>query len=125
MTVINGGTLEIGLDVANNATNWVGLDNVHLYYRGNSAEAYAAVNEVLDATEEDYKSDLENYTSAFEMSIYNRYDEAKKAFEAVRNTTGEEYATAFNNLILARQDMEKSIETYAPYLNRVEEGKEW
>lgn len=125
LTVINGGTLEIGLDVANNATNWVGLDNVHLYYRGNSAEAYAAVNEVLDATEEDYKSDLENYTSAFDMSIYNRYDEAKKAFEAVRNTTGEEYVTAFNNLILARQDMEKSIETYAPYLNKFNDAIEW
>lgn len=125
VTVISDGTLEIGLDVEDNVTNWVGLDNVHLYYLGNGADAYAAVNTFIDETEDDYMYALENYSAVFEMSVYNRYDEAKKAFTAVRNNTGEEYATAFNNLMLARQAMDESIEAYAPFLSKFNDAVEW
>ena len=125
LTVISDGTLEIGLDVANNITNWVGLDNVHLYYLGNSTEAYAIANTLIEDTEVDYQSALESYNTAFEMSVYNRYTQASEAFTTAKSKTGEEYATAFNNLLIARNDMEASIEAYAPFFKKFTEACDW
>ena len=123
--VVANGTLEIGLDIPEQNTNWVGLDNVHLYYLGNAPEAYKVVNGKLDETEIDYQGDKENLMTAFQTSVYNKYAEAKDAFTAVQDKTGEEYAAAYDALLAALEEMKKSVKAYAPFFNKFEEAKEW
>ena len=123
--VVANGTLEIGLDIPEQNTNWVGLDNVHLYYLGNTPEAYAIVNGKLDETEVDYEGEHEDGKTAFQMSVYNKYAEAKNAFISARDKTGEEYAAAYDALLIAREDMKKSVEAYAPFVGKYKEADEW
>ena len=121
--VVTDGTLEFGLDVQEKGTNWIGLDNVHLYYLGNAAEAYEVlVSETLGA-EPDYETQLSKEAIYCQVSVYETY---KTAVDALRSAkTADEVAQALSTFNAASKAMAQSVAAYQAFANKFNEADAW
>ncbi len=121
--VVTDGTLEFGLDVQEKGTNWIGLDNVHLYYLGNAAEAYEVlVSETLGA-EPDYETQLSKEAIYCQVSVYESY---KTAVDALRSAkTADEVAQALSTFNAASKAMAQSVAAYQAFANKFNEADAW
>ncbi|MCM1311549.1 MAG: hypothetical protein NC206_09565 [Bacteroides sp.] len=122
-TIVVDGNLEIGLDVQVRGANWVGLDNVYLYYIGNTAEAYnLLVSEALNA-EPDYESMLAEEQIHCQTSVYETYKSAKSAL--VNASVAEDVAKSLSAFYVASKAMKESVSVYGKYSAKVDEANEW
>ncbi|MBQ9640654.1 MAG: hypothetical protein IJV06_03745 [Bacteroidaceae bacterium] len=119
-TVVTTGELEIGLDVQQKGTNWIGLDNVQLFYLGDSEEARSLLIEETLAGEPDYESLFAEGEAACQKKIYDAYLKAKEGLEATDESEALSQAiTAFNK---AAKDLAESVAAYATYQQKVNEA---
>ena len=114
------GTLEIGLDIPERGPNWVGLDNVYLYYLGNSQDAYDELRKQITA-------DLPEYDVMDEIA-YNKA--AMEAYTLALQTlneagTPEACVKALKDFTEAHEALKLSIAAYTKYLQKVNEAKDW
>ncbi|MBQ0048037.1 MAG: hypothetical protein KBT33_11155 [Prevotellaceae bacterium] len=117
--VVTNGTLEIGLEVAKKGPNWVGLDNVNLYYVGNDAAAYAYLVENAINSQPDYKEG-ETFCQA---SVYEDYKAACTALSSA--ATAEEIAAALESFNKAAKAMSESVAAYDKFYAKYEEASDW
>ena len=80
-------TLTVGLDVTVKAANWVGLDNVGLYYLGSSQEALAKYVAETIAAEPDYDTMMEDGGLMCQKAVYDAYCTARTALQNAANVT--------------------------------------
>ena len=112
----SSGSLEIGLDVRAKGPNWVGLDNVYLYYLGDTEEAYKLLVDQLMADEPDFGD-------FYQHSVYDTYTAAKEALQASKNA--EDFTTAYPAYMSALRALNESVAAYQAFSNKVEEMLEW
>ncbi len=131
--VVDDGQLEIGLDVQTKGTNWIGLDNVHLYYIGQSYDAWATLRDETLAAEPDYESMLAEGEAACQTSVYEAYQKAKEGMENIYALgiagqpgfsvpAAKEALSAFN---AASKAMAQSVAAYDKYVKLFNEAFEW
>ena len=119
--IVADGKLEIGLDVQVKGPNWIGLDNVHLYYLNASYDAYKAMKDATIAAEPDYESQLKGAEIACQKSVYEAYKAAIAGLNDIQATgqtfpveEAKEKFAAFN---AAAKTMASSVAAYAVYLD--------
>ncbi|MBQ6965674.1 MAG: hypothetical protein IJP82_08310 [Bacteroidaceae bacterium] len=121
--IVTDGTLEIGLDVQVKGTNWIGLDNVGLYYLGNDATAYETlVSATLDA-EPDYEAQLAEEEIYCQSSVYETYKTAVSALSAAQ--TADAIAKALSAFNTASKAMAESVVAYNAFLAKYNEANAW
>ncbi len=111
--IVTGNTLEIGLDVRVKGPNWIGLDNVGLYYLGNTSEAYRYIAETAIASDVDYEALVAEGSVYCEKSLLASYLSAKSALTGASSAAAAADAlTAFNAASVA---MAESAGAYGKY----------
>ena len=133
--VTSEGKLEVGLDVQQKGTNWIGLDNVGLYYLGKSPKAYNSLLSAIMEGEPDYESMFAEEEAYCQKSLYDAYKAAKDAliqaasFETIEYTSDESAAqviagqlSAFN---AAAKALSGSVTAYAAYAQKFGEADEF
>ncbi len=122
-TIVADGNLEIGLDVQVKGTNWIGLDNVYLYYLGNTVEAYnLLVSETL-ASEPDYETLVAEEQIYCQKSVFETYKSAKSAL--VNASAAVDVAKALSAFSAASKAMVESVAVYGKYADKMNEAAEW
>lgn len=122
-TIVVDGNLEIGLDVQEKGPNWIGLDNVYLYYIGNTAEAYELLVKETLGMEPDYETQLADWQIYCQKSVYENYKAAREAL--VNASAATEVAQALSAFNAASKAMAESVATYGRYADKVNEAAEW
>ncbi|MBR6198295.1 MAG: hypothetical protein IKQ72_11950 [Bacteroidaceae bacterium] len=115
MTIATNKELTFGLRLINSNANWVGLDNVNLYYLGNSFEAYKKMADAYVSHNKDYTSIIENG----EITYYSNehYNEYKAAIKNLDNaTTIDEIRTYLNDYKRAIENLLSSTSAYEAYV---------
>jgi len=129
--IVNDGQLEIGLDVQTRGTNWIGLDNVGLYYMGSSFSAWEVLRDETLAGEPDYEAQLDNDEIACQRSVLDAYKQAKEGLNDVEATPGEqgfpvelakEKLAAF---AVAAKAMAESVKAYQVFKDKLDEAEVW
>ena len=132
-TIVTDGTLEIGLRVEEQGPNWVGFDNVNLYYLGGSSDSYNHIaNIIIDATT-DYKDYIENNdeTVYYSHATYDAYLEARTQLDAIMESghSEEAYGNAMKQALAdftaAADALGASIDAYAAYAEMLGEADDW
>ena len=121
--VVTGNSLEIGLDIPAKGPNWVGLDNVQLYYLGNSAEAYEWLKAEVANNSVDYIDGIESGEMFSQASVYADYKAAKTAFDAA--TAADEVARTLDAYSEASQAMALSTAAYAAFDKKYQAAEAW
>ena len=115
-TYISEGSAEIGLNVKEKGPNWIGLDNVYLYYIGaGNAELAKLVEETL-ASEPDFGE-------FYNHEVYDKYVAAKAAFQGA--TSNDAMATAYADYMTARQQLSESAAAYQQYYDAYLNTLDW
>ena len=117
------GKMSIGLDVQAKAPNWIGLDNVYLYYVGESAESYQKLIEETMAGEPDYEALLAEGEAYCQLSVYEAYKAAKENFVAATST--EAMTTAYPAFMSASKALAASVAAYKVYADMVNDANEF
>jgi len=114
---VAGNSLEIGLDIPVQGPNWVGLDNVNLYYLGASEEAQKLlVQQVLQ--------DQPNLDEVLaQASVIEAYTTAKQALSEA--TSIEALATSYSTFMKSAQALEQSREAYSEYKDLYYDALSW
>ncbi|MCR5312088.1 MAG: hypothetical protein K6E54_00285 [Bacteroidaceae bacterium] len=122
--IVDDGQLEFGLVIETVGTNWVGLDNVNLYYLGDSNEAYGLIIDSRLGTVTDYESMVESgEISFYSSSEYNAYKTSKSDLTNSKTRTAvAENLEAFKSAYSA---FEKGVEAYKEYGNVFKEARLW
>ena len=121
-TITSNGQLEMGLDVQVKGTNWIGLDNVYLYYLGNGADAREQlVFETLNV-EPDYEAMLEELEAYCQKSVYADY---QAAVSALKSASSADLAQAFSAFKTASNAMAASVAAYKEYVDLCEEANDF
>ena len=123
--VVNDGKLEFGIDVQTKGPNWIGLDNVYLYYWGFSDAVFRhVVAKIIDA-EPDYEKLLADGEVYCQSSVYKTYLAARGVlFEEniVNVDEGKKKITTFN---AASKALTESIAAYKVFLDKYNEADAW
>ena len=122
MTFVDNNELTFGLQLVNSKANWIGLDNVNLYYLGTSFEAYKMMADKYVAKNKDYNSYLENYTY-YSKEHYKEYNSALKNLNEA--TTIEDVVKYLGNYKTAIACLEKSITAYDEYVKLYTNAGMW
>ena len=131
--IVDDGQLEIGLDVQTKGTNWIGLDNVGLYYLGDSYNAWTTLKDETLAAEPDYEAMLLERQAACQKSVYEEYKKAKAEMDNIHALglagqpgfsvpAAKEALATFN---AAAKAMVQSVAAYDKYLALYKEAEEW
>jgi len=128
VTVVTDGTLEFGLTVDAKGPNWVGFDNVNLYYLGDSPEAYKyAVNEALKSVP-DYVAYVEENEMYYQKSAYSDYVAAKTSLEAFLdedNGAAADVARMIAAFKTSAATLKASLEAYEDYVKLYYDADDW
>ena len=118
------GDMTIGLRVEDKTTNWIGLDNVNLYYMGANDEAFGWL--ALSILEAD-----KDYTALKGTDGYEHYQfRAYEAYELARTkladaTTADDIKAILPTYSTAYEAIDKSMKAYAAYFALYEEAENW
>ena len=124
MTATDEGDLEFGLINKVATANWIGLDNVYLYYYGNGTDAYTLLVEYVLTGETDYEALVEaSEIEAYCHADYDAYVAAKQALEA--STSAEEIQANLAAYQEALATFETSLAAYEAYVAAWEEADDW
>lgn len=115
------GTLEFGLDVQVKSPNWIGLDNVNLYYLGDADEAYELLIIKTLETEPGYAA-MESFGELYcQKSVYENYKTALAAFKSITS----DKAKALADFQDASKAMASSFAAYNLYRAKVSEAEDF
>jgi len=117
-----GNELEIGLDIPTKGPNWVGLDNVALYYLGNDKAAVDFLTESILKAQPNYDYLFESKEALAQASLIEAYNAARAD---LKSAEGDAYAAAYTAFVKAAAALEASVAAYAPYLEKYNEATEW
>lgn len=124
MTVVDNDSIEFGLSVEENGTNWIGLDNVYLYYMGAEADSYKAFVDTKIGSVNDYEDMVETQTlKYYYRDDYDKYVEAKNALMASK--TMNDITSNIEIFNEAYEALTENIETYAAYAKLYKEASDW
>ncbi|MBO4664234.1 MAG: hypothetical protein J5663_07455 [Bacteroidaceae bacterium] len=124
MTFVENNELTFGLQFVNSKANWIGLDNVNLYYLGTSFEAYKMMADKYVAKNKDYNSLIDNYNiTYYSKEHYREYKTALKNIDEA--TTAEEVVNNLNSYKSAIECMERSITAYEEYVKLYTNAGMW
>ncbi len=133
LTIVTDNTLEFGLVVEEKGPNWVGFDNVNLYYLGDTYESYSyAGNATLEEAPdyESYIADNEG-TVFYEKAAYKAYTEAKQKLSSDLLTKhseaefGKMIAADITRFKTAVSAFEVSLEAYEDYYDVYLDADDW
>jgi len=129
-TIATDGSLEIGLDVQQKGTNWIGLDNVYLYYWGNDRTAYEALADEVLKTEPDYEALFAEEEAYCQKSVYEDYLTAKQNLlgliaEKTNVPNVEAIAKALTAFNAASKALAESVAAYDAYLKKYTEADDF
>ena len=120
-TYLADGTMEFGLEVYEKSPNWIGMDNVQLFYMGDAADAYQLLVEKTLASEPDYATMEENQELFCQKSVYENYKAALAAFTP--NATDKSKALA--DFAAASKALAQSIAAYSAFVAKMNEANDW
>ncbi|MBR4337371.1 MAG: hypothetical protein IKP91_03925 [Bacteroidaceae bacterium] len=118
------GDMEIGLRLEDKTTNWIGMDNVNLYFMGANDESFTWLARNILDTDADY-------TALKGTDGYDHYQfSAYEAYEAVRAelknaTTADAVKAVLDTYSAAYDAIDKSMKAYAAYFALYEEAENW
>ncbi|MBP5322535.1 MAG: hypothetical protein J6Y84_01900 [Bacteroidaceae bacterium] len=119
-----GGDLEIGLRVEAQTTNWIGFDNVNLYFLGDSDEAYMLLAKNILSSDEDYvKLAGEEGYEFFEHATYDSYESLQAQLKAAN--TRDAVVSILDAYTQAHDAAGKSMKAYNAYYQLFLEASEW
>ena len=129
-TVVTDGKLDIGLDVQQKGTNWIGLDNVYLYYWGKDWAACEALVEEILKTEPDYESLFAEEEAYCQKSVYEDYLAAKQNLQGLlAEKSGEPnveaIARALSAFNAASKTLAESVNAYSAYQAKYAEADDF
>ncbi len=115
MAIVDNNEITFGLRLVNSNANWIGLDNVNLYYLGTSYEAYKMVADSYINRSKDYVSLTEN------GSLTNYSKEHLKEYKSVIKSLSEAKTTEdvikyLNDFKTVIANLENSIIAYETYV---------
>lgn len=118
------GDMEIGLRLEEKGTNWIGIDNVNLYYLGDSDEAFTLLAQNILATDTDYTelAGGEGY-EFYEQASYNAYETLHSQLQAA--TTRDEIVSILDAYTQAYEAAANSMQAYNEYYQLFLEASEW
>ena len=131
MAIVTDGTLEFGLAIEEKGPNWVGLDNVELFYLGDKKESYDyMVSEVLKEADELDKLLSEEDREAFSQNkAFCDYNEAYEQLKETPSTTQDNLATYYDNVITRFIDalavFVNNVNAYDDYYKVYTEAEDW
>ena len=122
LTIVNDGTLTFGLkkDVQIGG-DWTVFDDWHLYYLGDSDEAYAYMKEDYLSKAVDYVAFIEETGAYYQHSAYDAYVAAQTAL--VGATTSEDITKAITAYDPASKALKAGLDAYATYFAKYEEAE--
>jgi len=124
ITMVSNNEIEFGLSIEEDGPNWVGLDNVNLYYLGESFEAYKLLAENRVNTTKDYETAISEGQIVFYCKPnYASYKEIKDTLQ--KSTTTEEVIENFKKFVEAANNMQSDITAYEKYNNLYLEASAW
>ena len=120
----DGGDMEIGLRLEDKTTNWIGIDNVNLYYMGANDESFTwLAKNMLDA-DEDYTA-LKG-TDGYEYYQHSAYEAYEAARTELQNAaTADAVKAVLDTYSNAYTAIDKSFKAYAAYFVLFEEAADW
>ncbi|MBO4565193.1 MAG: hypothetical protein J5720_07145 [Bacteroidaceae bacterium] len=134
LVIVTDNTLEFGLRVEEKGPNWVGLDNVNLYYMGESYGAYEYAGTTALKEAPDYETYLaENEGMVFyQKATYTAYCEAKLKLLSDMDLDGGEL-TEYGKMISeditqfkeATAALQASLDAYTNYYNVYLDADDW
>ena len=134
LVIVTDNTLEFGLRVEEKGPNWVGLDNVNLYYMGESYGAYEYAGTTALKEAPDYETYLaENEGMVFyQKATYTAYCEAKLKLLSDMDLDGGEL-TEYGKMIAeditqfkeATTALQASLDAYTNYYNVYLDADDW
>jgi len=133
LTIVTDNTLEFGLVVEEKGPNWVGFDNVNLYYLGDTYSSYSYAGNATLEEAPDYESYIaENEGTVFyEKAAYNAYIEAKQQLSSDLLTKhseaefGKMIAADITRFKTAVSAFEASLEAYEDYYDVYLDADDW
>ncbi len=130
--IVTDGTLEFGLRVEEQGPNWVGLDNVNLYYMGGSYGSYDYIAQLTLDEVEDYQAIIDdNPNLLYGKDEYNAYISAKTALEmsmqadCTEDEYGKNIATCIEAFKSAASALGQSIDAYEAYTQAINDAEDW
>ena len=122
--LVEGGDMEIGLRLEDKTTNWIGIDNVNLYYMGANDEAFTWLAKSLLNTDEDYTAlkGQDGY-EYYQHSAYEAYEAARA--ELQNATTADAVKAVLDTYVAAYTTIDKSFKAYAAYFALYGEAADW
>ena len=117
------GNWEIGLRLEDKTTNWIGLDNVNLYYLGDSDESYTWLATSIQANDVPYRTlaGTDGY-EYYQHSLYDAYVQACDALQAGNAESVKAALEPYNDLY---NEIGKNMKAYAAYFALYEEAVNW
>ena len=118
------GDMEIGLRLEDKTTNWIGIDNVNLYFMGANDESFTWLAKNILDTDADYTAlkGTDGY-EYYQFSVYEAY-EAVRA-ELKNATTADDVKAVLDTYSAAFDAIDKSMKAYAAYFALYEEAENW
>ena len=135
LTIVTDNTLEFGLRVDEKGTNWVGIDNVNLYYLGESHKAYRYAGLATLEEAPDYETYItENEGLVFyQKSAYKAFLDAK--YKLYTDATmkalyeigyyGKMIAADITAFKAAVDTLQASLDAYAAYYQVIMDADDW
>ncbi|MBQ9362656.1 MAG: hypothetical protein IJT97_04445 [Bacteroidaceae bacterium] len=121
--VADEGQLGIGLDVQQTSTNWIGIDNVGLYYLGNNEAAYTVLIDETLADEPDYEALIAENEAYCQRSLYEAYQTARASLSA--SDPANQIAENLSTFNAASKALAASVAAYAVYKQKIDEANEF
>jgi len=122
-TYCGGGEMEIGLNLFAKGPNWIGLDNVQLYYLGDSDESYEKLLEEIMLLEPDYEALFDDEEACAQASVRATYTAAKNTVESAQ--TSQARAQAVDDFMAASKAMASSVAAYGAYKKVFDEATDF
>ena len=120
-TYVSGDNLEFGLQIQEKSANWIGLDNVNLFYLGDADDAYELLVIKTMETEPGYAA-MESFGELYcQKSVYENYKAALAAF----NASATDKAKALADFLDASKAMASSVAAYTLYRAKVSEAEDF
>jgi hypothetical protein len=124
LALVDDNQLEFGLSIEKAGANWVGIDNVNLYYLGAGNDAYQVFVNQKIGTVTDYESEIdEGNIKYYCHNDFDKYLAAKAALVSAQTKADISKAvTQFNN---AYGSLSRSIDAYAEFLKLFKQAEGW
>ena len=118
------GNMEIGLRVEEKTTNWIGLDNVNLYYMGNSDNAFVHLAQSILDTDVDYVAlaGQDGY-EFYQHEAFNNYQALQSQLKEA--TTRDAIVSVIDDYTQAQEVIDRNMKAYDAYYQLFNEANEW